>query len=602
MVVALTLLAIIVAALLPGFRAIQNSWDSKTGTNEVLQNGRVLMDHLYRNISKAASITAVSNFGVTTGYIEFKDDDGNVLRYDIGASGYVEFGPAGSLSDLAGPVSQLQFTCYNAVDLDNPIDISADGVDGIRSVKIQATLSNTSGLGQDETLTTQIYLRANTNTDDIDLVGWWKLDETSGSTACDSSGNGNNGTLYNMSSSDWVTGKVGGALDFDGWNDYVRVPDNPTFDIADEITVMAWIKPEDTDYWSTIVSKLAHTPWCRLDLYWFLNNDKIGASLAGPCPYWYYWMPNVGISTNVWTHVALTYDGSAMKMYKNGVCAATLVASGALMLANSSSNEPLYIGKNTEWGENYEGEMDDIRIYSRALNADEIAAIWSEGSLVGYWKLDDGSGNHANDSSGNGNDGDLIHMEPGQDWVTGHVGGALNFNGSDEYVRVDHDQTFNIANRITLVAWINPDNASTWRTIVSKFAYVPYCRKDLYWFLNNYKIGAFLAGPCTSDWTPNVSISTGIWTHVALVYDGSAMKMYKNGVSSATIAASGSLMLAQSSSDEDFFLGRNDEWGSYFDGKLDDLRIYGWSLIDAQIGALYSGQELVWPEISQILP
>jgi len=158
MIIALSIMTIVFAAVLPQFRAIQVSWDSKAGAAEALQNGRVLMDHLYHNLSKAARITAVSDSAETNGYIEFEDNAGSNLRYDIGEDSYIEFGPVGSLSELAGPVSLLQFTCYDACDLDTPITDD----NHIRSVRFTATLLNLSALGQDRTFTGQAYLRTNT--------------------------------------------------------------------------------------------------------------------------------------------------------------------------------------------------------------------------------------------------------------------------------------------------------------------------------------------------------------------------------------------------------------------------------------------------------
>ena len=87
---AMAIMAIIFAALLPQLRVIQNSWDSKVGASETLQNGRVLIDHLNRNLSKASRITAVSDSSETNGYIEFLDNDKNNVRYDIGVNNYVE--------------------------------------------------------------------------------------------------------------------------------------------------------------------------------------------------------------------------------------------------------------------------------------------------------------------------------------------------------------------------------------------------------------------------------------------------------------------------------------------------------------------------------
>jgi type II secretory pathway pseudopilin PulG len=157
MVIAMAIMAIIFAAILPQFRVIQNSWDSQTGAAETLQNGRVLIDHLNHHLSKAVRISAVSSPSETNGYIEFESNDANNLRYDISAGNYVEFGPIGSLSDLAGPVSKLQFTCYNATDLSTPIT----DVNSIRSVKVETTLTNTARLDQDMTFSTQAYIRTN---------------------------------------------------------------------------------------------------------------------------------------------------------------------------------------------------------------------------------------------------------------------------------------------------------------------------------------------------------------------------------------------------------------------------------------------------------
>ncbi len=158
MVIALAIMATVFAAILPLFRSIQNSWDSKQAAAETVQNGRILIDHLNRNLAKAVKITAVSDSATTIGYIQFEDNDGNNLEYDI-ANSYVRFGVVGDLSDLAGPVSQLQFTCYDANDFGTPIT----DVNHIRSVKVETMLTNSATMGQDKTFTTLAYLRTNAN-------------------------------------------------------------------------------------------------------------------------------------------------------------------------------------------------------------------------------------------------------------------------------------------------------------------------------------------------------------------------------------------------------------------------------------------------------
>ena len=156
--VAMAIMVVVLAAVVPQIRAIQNSWASKRDNTEVIQNSRVLVDHIVSNLSQAQKITAVSAAAQTNGYVEFEDNDGNTMRYEIDANdNYVVFGPVGNLSELAGPVSQLQFTCYDACDLDTAIT----DVNEIRTIKIQTTFTNSAELGTDKSFIGRAYLRTN---------------------------------------------------------------------------------------------------------------------------------------------------------------------------------------------------------------------------------------------------------------------------------------------------------------------------------------------------------------------------------------------------------------------------------------------------------
>ena len=161
-VIALAIITIIFAAVLPQFRVILNGWDSRQANTEVIQNGRVLIDHISRNLSKAVRITAVSSPSLTNGYIQFITDvnDSNTYRYDIGGDNYVEYGTVGSLSGLAGPVSSLTFTCYDVCDLNTPLSPVTDA-NVIRTVKVDATIINSDSPSQNKTFTAWAYLRTN---------------------------------------------------------------------------------------------------------------------------------------------------------------------------------------------------------------------------------------------------------------------------------------------------------------------------------------------------------------------------------------------------------------------------------------------------------
>jgi type II secretory pathway pseudopilin PulG len=152
LIIAMAMLTIIFAVVLPQFAVIRNSWDIKQSSAEMLQNGRVLIDHINRNLSKAKQIAAVSSSS-----IDFNDCNDVTWRYNIGASNYVQFGQPGSMSDLAGPVSSLVFTCYDACDLGTPVTNPAD----IRVVKVDATITNSALSARSMDFTTEVYLRSN---------------------------------------------------------------------------------------------------------------------------------------------------------------------------------------------------------------------------------------------------------------------------------------------------------------------------------------------------------------------------------------------------------------------------------------------------------
>jgi len=380
MLIAMALMAIVFAAVLPQFRVVQNSWDSKQANAEILQNGRVLIDHINRNLSKAARITAVSGPSETNGYIEFEDNNVNNLRFDInGTSNYVEFGPVGTLSDLAGPVSQLLFTCYDGNDLDTPIT----DVNEIRFIKVQTTLTNPSAMGQDKTFTTYTYLRTSSSGGDESLIGWWKMDETLVVTASDSSGNGNDGTLVLMNpAQDWVTGKIRGGLDFDGYNDYVNCGTDSSLDITDEITLATWIKMASRparNHWSDVLWKDniyalyltgQEDTETVLSAYFVLNTGTIDT-----------WKDaDILLPLNTWIHVAVTYDGTDAKGYVNGVYDFTNNKAGTIL----TSTNPFTIGRSDD--KDYEGIVDDVRLYNRALNQEEVCEL-----AGGVFQQDDGS-------------------------------------------------------------------------------------------------------------------------------------------------------------------------------------------------------------------
>lgn len=388
-VIALAIITIIFAAVLPQFRAIKNGWDSRREGAEVIQNGRVLIDHISRNLAKAVRINDVSEAAETDGFIEFQDNDGNNWRYDVNSTtSFVEFGLAdGVLYDLAGPVNDLQFTCYDACDLDTPLDITTADINDVRYVEVQTTLINSLSADRNRIFAAAAYLRTNdeaTSECDPNLVAWWKLDETSGLNAEDGSVNNNNGALTNMLGTEWTDGIIEGALDFDGINDYVDCGNDSIFDITGQITITCWVNTSDcgNSQHNPYVGKGDHTYAIkhRSD-----NNIEFFIYDGG----WNSASYSVDSSFNgQWHHLAGTYDGSEVKLYVDGQLQDTTSHTGSI----DTDTYDLNIARNSEeTGRFYEGAIDDIRIYSRALDADEIAQLAETLEYQGFTEAKVGS-------------------------------------------------------------------------------------------------------------------------------------------------------------------------------------------------------------------
>lgn len=162
MVITMAIMVIVFSAIFPQFVIFQSSWASKQSNSQTIQNGNVFSDQLNRFLAKAVKITAVSSSTDADGFVEFEDNDGVNFRCDIGSDNYIEFGPVDSLSNLAGPVSSLQFSCYDACDLDTPLS-DVNDVDCIRFITAQAVFTNSNSVNNNRTLKISSYLRTNGN-------------------------------------------------------------------------------------------------------------------------------------------------------------------------------------------------------------------------------------------------------------------------------------------------------------------------------------------------------------------------------------------------------------------------------------------------------
>jgi len=200
------------------------------------------------------------------------------------------------------------------------------------------------------------------------VVLWLPFDDRSGSRAYDRSGKANHGTLYGPT---WVAGRRGSALSFDGVDDYASVVSNLLFGTGD-FTVIAWAKANKLNAPQTIVGK--STLWD--DDRWELRLQSTN--------YWGFLLYDAGIlrcpsslatvQTGVWVHLTGVREGDAIRFYINGSLQAS--ATGVSACSFSGSN-PCSVG-NASFGspEYFDGVIDEVRIYNRALNAAEVKRLY----------------------------------------------------------------------------------------------------------------------------------------------------------------------------------------------------------------------------------
>jgi hypothetical protein len=161
-------------------------------------------------------------------------------------------------------------------------------------------------------------------------------------------------------------GRFGKAMAF-GTGSFVAVPEASQLDTTSAVTLEAWVYPTSagTDWQNVILKGGPNTA-----LSYILN----AVGMPNVAPSFYINVAPAGVFSpsalpvNTWTHLCGTYDGSTMKIYRNGVLAGSIAQTGAI----SASSDGLYIGGNPYYGHNFNGLIDEVRIYNRALSVGEI--------------------------------------------------------------------------------------------------------------------------------------------------------------------------------------------------------------------------------------
>jgi hypothetical protein len=205
-------------------------------------------------------------------------------------------------------------------------------------------------------------------------IAAYSFDAGSGTTVTDVSGNGNHLNLVNGVK--WGAGKFGSAAVFDGQNDYAAAARyDSKLNLTSGFTLSAWINPRSNLTQQMIVNKPYTSGNSSPYFDWSMHRQALTGKLAA-------WLgcdgrhitSNATIPTNAWTHVAVTYDGTNVRHYINGVLDRTTPVSCVVTNRNS---RPIRVGANGAGGQVMNGSIDDLRIYERSLSVAEIKSDMS---------------------------------------------------------------------------------------------------------------------------------------------------------------------------------------------------------------------------------
>ncbi|MEM7476504.1 MAG: LamG-like jellyroll fold domain-containing protein [Planctomycetota bacterium] len=200
--------------------------------------------------------------------------------------------------------------------------------------------------------------------------------------------------------------------------------------------------------------------------------------------------------------------------------------------------------------------------------------------LVGHWTFDEGAGTIARDTSGRDNHGTVMG---GAKWNKGIIRGALEFDGTDDFVSIPHESQFDITGSITVSAWIRVESfTKSWQAIVTK--------GDRAWRLHRASKRKSVGFACsdlsqkqTGDLLGNKVIADGHWHHVAGVLDGTGISIYVDGALDARATSSPNISV----NDYAVLIGANAQvQDRRFHGLIDDVRIYDRALSVDEVRSL----------------
>jgi len=468
---------------------------------------------------------------------------------------------------------------------------------------------------------------------DENLVAYWPMDEYAGDlNVYDRSGNVCHGTViasHGLHSRSFTDGPVGPSIYLQ--STYVNCGTISTLDLTGDISISTWIKIEDSpfpnpasDNWHIISRETLDT-----NGYCFRVNDdgyvEFRTNQAGDRD------SNAGetlLVSNTWYHVGVTLDSTRARIFVNGA----LDGSYNGVDYATSSTDTLYIGTSRTIGQGLRGKISQLRIYNKTLTENEMMALYTnpkghgypseepaalptDEDLLIYYKLDEVNTTQCFDSSPNGIHAIIRGTDPSSasKWSQGMHGNAFELDGSTDYIRVPNDSALSAlmadgSTGQTVVMWAKANTVgvpSNYEYFFSRYEGA----EDRTYHMWHHTEGYFrtLHESSNTNAVENhtgfdgVEFYDGEWHQIAFVIartDG-YLRFYMDGELKSDDYEGSNLwdQPDDASLDSEIYIGRDmNSAVGYFDGKMDDIRIYSKALTTSQIKALYNSPPSITPD------
>jgi hypothetical protein len=312
----------------------------------------------------------------------------------------------------------------------------------------------------------------------------------------------------------------------------------------------------------------------------------------------YRWDTGYQPPINTWTHLTITRNSTGRYLYVNGKYQNYTNVAGGPIIATSN----ITIG-SANGGYNFQGKIDQVRIYDYARSPAQIAYDYNKGAPIAHWKLDECQGSTAYDTSGSNLNGNINIGPSGTQtslgtcqttntaWgngKTGRLNSSINFDGTDDQITINESPPINLtANQpFSISYWVKLSRiVDTYQSPIMKSHF-----GSSYGHLIRNSNNSLLIYT-DDDTNPELTISsfftasdTQNWIQISQTYDGDKIYVYKNGKLTNTSASGISL----TSNTQPLYIGMNGSSNYFLDGQIDDVRIYNYALTGEQVKTLYN--------------